>query len=41
MLREQDYLVWQPCRHVCAWLSHALMQGEPKVVGHTRWQEAL
>jgi hypothetical protein len=31
----------QLCLQVCAWLSHALWQGAPSVVGHTRLQESF
>jgi len=34
-------LLWQPCRHVCIWLSQALRQGVLNVIGQTRLHEAF
>jgi hypothetical protein len=39
--RRCRYLFWQLCLQVWAWLSHALWQGAPSVVGHTRLQESF
>jgi len=39
--RRYRYLFWQLCLQVWAWLSHALWQGAPSVVGHTRLQESF
>jgi hypothetical protein len=39
--RLASHLFWQPCLHVCAWLSHAVRQGVLNVTGQTRLQDAF
>jgi len=38
---DRRYLLWQLCLQVWAWLSHALWQGAPSVVGQARLQASF
>src|ERR1700716_53349 len=40
-IRPELYLLWQPWRQVCIWLSHALRQGVLNVTGQTRLHEVF